>query len=222
MSEAIWLAGTSRPQASKETPEDWLSGFLAEKRIKADWITSAHILIFRKVNQPLEWPIPLFPFTWDAAPDRAHYLLGAVCREIRAGEQDLVLMLEKDPKGWNASLLASPTFFGQRNRIPPVELLETRTFKRLEDARDPSALRKYLREHGMAFVAGSLGETLPNDPVGWLQIREPNAPAWSAAHGTLRALNAAARSVSDHTGQISAILSREASHPVQISLLEGL
>jgi hypothetical protein len=119
MSEAIWLAGTSRPQASKETPEDWLSGFLAEKRIKADWITSAHILIFRKVNQPLEWPIPLFPFTWDAAPDRAHYLLGAVCREIRAGEQDLVLMLEKDPKGWNASLLASPTFFGQRNRIPP-------------------------------------------------------------------------------------------------------
>lgn len=222
MSEAIWLAGDSRPQASKETPEDWLSVFLAEKRIKSDWITSAHILYSRKLTPPLEWAVPLFPFSWNAAPDRAHYLLGSVCWEIRTGEQDLVLMLEKDPKGWNASLLASPTFFGQHNRIPPVELVETRTFNRLEDARDPSALRKYLQEHGMAFVAGSLGDILPNDPVSWLQIREPNAPAWSAAHGTLRALNAAARSVSDHAGQISAILSREASHPVQITLLEGL
>jgi hypothetical protein len=222
MSEAIWLAGASRPQASKETPEDWLSGFLAEKRIKADWITAAHILYSRKVTRPLEWPIPLLPFTWDATPDRMHYLLGAVCREIRAGEQDLVLLIERDSKGWNASLLASPAFFGKHNRIPPVELVETRTFNSLEDARDPSALRKYLQEHGMAFVAGSLGDTLPNNPVGWLQIREPNAPAWSADHGTLRALNAAARSVSDHAGQISAILSREASHPVQITLLEGL
>jgi hypothetical protein len=170
----------------------------------------------------LEWPIPLFPFTWDAGPDRAHYLLGAVCREIRAGEQDLVLIVEKDTKGWNASLLASPAFFGQRNRIPPVVIIETRVFNSLEDARDPSALRKYLQEHGMAFVAGSLGETLPDGPAGWLQIREPNAPAWSAAHGTLRALNAAAKSVSDHAGQLSAILSREASHPIQITLLEGL
>jgi len=222
MSEAIWLTGASQPQTSKESPENWLSGFLEEKRIKTVWITAAHILLSRKVTRPLEWPIPLLPFTWDAGPDRAHYLLGAVCREIRAGGQDLVLMVEKDPKGWNASLLASPSFFGQRNRLPPVELLETRVFNSLEDARDPSALRKYLQEHGMAFVAGSLGETLPDDPVGWLQIREPNAPAWSAAPGTLRALNAAAKSVSDHAGQLSAILSREASHPVQITLLEGL
>jgi hypothetical protein len=222
MSEAIWLAGASRPQSSHESPVNWLSGFLEEKRIKTVWITSAHILISRKVNQTLEWPIPLFPSTWDAGPDQAHYLLGAVCREIRAGEQDLVLIVEKDTKGWNASLLASPAFFGQRNRIPPVVIIETRVFNSLEDARDPSALRKYLQEHGMAFVAGSLGETLPDGPAGWLQIREPNAPAWSAAHGTLRALNAAAKSVSDHAGQLSAILSREASHPIQITLLEGL
>ena len=222
MSEAIWLAGASRPQTAKETPEDWLSGFLTEKRIKSDWITSAHILLPRKVAQPLEWAVPLFQFTWNAGPDHAHYLLGSVCREIRAGEQDLVLMLEKDPNGWNTSLLASPAFFGQRNCIPLVELLETRAFNSMEDTQDPSALRKYLQEHGMAFVSSSMGETLPIEPIGWLQIREPNAPAWNSAHGTLRALNAAAKSVSDHGGQISVILSCKATHPIQITLLEGL
>jgi len=222
MSEAIWLAGAFRPQASKETPEDWLSEFLADNRIKSGWITSVHILLSRKVAQPLVWTVPLCQFTWNAGPDQAHYLLGSICREIRAGEQDLVLMLEKDTNGWNASLLASPAFFGQHNRIPPVELLETRVFNRMEDTRDPSALRKYLQEHGMAFVSASMGETLPIEPIGWLQIRELNAPAWNSARGTLRALNAAAKSVFDHAGQISAILSRKATHPIQITLLEGL
>jgi hypothetical protein len=222
MSEAIWLAGASRLQTYQESPENWLSGFLAEKGIKTEWITSAHILLARKITPPLEWPIPLLPFTWDATPERAHYLLGAICHEIRAGGQDLVLLLEKDPKGWNASLLASPSFFGQRNRIPLVEILETRVFNSLEDARDLSTLRKYMQDHGMAFVAGSMGKATPDDPVGWLQIREPNAPAWNAAPGTLRALNAAAQSVADHAGQLAAILTREVSQPIQITLLEGL
>ena len=131
MSEAIWLAGASRPQASKETPEDWLSGFLTEKWIKADWITSAHILISRKVKSAFGMDDPAVSLHL-GMPHRTGRITswGAVCREIRAGEQDLVLMVEKDTKGWNASLLASPAFFGKHNRIPPVELLETRTFNR--------------------------------------------------------------------------------------------
>ena len=43
-------------------------------------------------------------------------------QEVRAGKQDLALLLEKEPEGWNAALLAPPAFFGSRNRIPGVAL----------------------------------------------------------------------------------------------------
>ena len=76
-------------------------------------------------------------------------LLGWVCQEVRAGKHDLAFMLEKDPAGWNAALLATPAFFGSRNRIPGVALLETRIFNH-RMPKEPCRPSQFLAKYGLS------------------------------------------------------------------------
>lgn len=211
MSEAIWLAGSALPKSSRETPQNWVERFLAESRVKADWITSIHV-IEPKLKLPAEtWEFPLLPLNWQGEAGQAHFILGAVCREVRSGVQDLVLLLEEDSAGWNASLLASPAFFGPRNRIPEVALLETRVFDQADPVRRKSLLQNHLEQFNLQ--AGDL----PDATAAWMK----NA-AWLKDSGVLGALNAASGHLAGQPSRKSALLTAEISEPATITILEGL
>ena len=211
MSEAIWLAGSALPKSSRETPRDWVGRFLAESRVNAEWITSIHV-IEPKLKLPAEtWGFPLLPHHWQGKAGQAHFILGAVCREVRSGVKDLVLLLERGSAGWNASLLASPAFFGPRNRIPVVVLLETKVFNQTDPSRQKSMLRNLLEQFNLP------SGDFPDITASWIMDG-----GWVDAGGTLGALNAAAGYLDGKPDRKSAVMTSEISEPATVTILEGL
>ncbi len=211
MSEAIWLAGSALPKSSRETPQNWVGRFLAESRVKADWITSIHV-IEPKLKLPAEtWEFPLLPHHWQGKAGQAHFILGVVCREVRSGVQDLVLLLEKDSAGWNPSLLASPAFFGPRNRIPEVALQETRVFDQVDPVRRKSLLQNYMEQFNLQ------SGDLPDATAAWIKDT-----SWINGSGVLGALNAASGHLAGQPNRKSALLTAEISEPATVTILEGL
>jgi hypothetical protein len=211
MSEAIWLAGSTLPKSSREPPQAWVKRFLAESRVRPEWITSFHLINSKPGRQPSTWEFPIIPQFWSGGTGQAQFILSATSREVRAGDYDLVLLLEKNSAGWNASLLASPAFFGSRNRIPAVVLLETRTFNQTDPGQIVSRQKKYLDQYNLPFGP------IPDVPAAWLM-----GSIWVEASGSLNALNAAASSLVGQPGRKSAILTSLKLEPGMVTILEGL
>jgi hypothetical protein len=211
MSEAIWLAGSALPKSSRESPQAWVKRFLAESRVKPEWITSIHLINSKPGMQPSTWEFPVIPQFWSGGTGQAHFILSATSREVRAGDHDLVMLLEINSAGWNASLLASPAFFGPRNRIPAVVLLETRTFNQTNPEQIFSRQKKYLDQFNLPF------DPIPDFSTAWLKNT-----VWVSASGLLNALNAAASSLVGQPGRKSAILTSLKLEPGMVTILEGL
>ncbi len=213
MSEAIWLAGSSLPRKSREVPRAWLDRFLSNSGVRPEWITAAHVIQPKAENADPGWNLPILPFCWTGGATQAHFLLAALCRELRTGGHELALMLEKDSAGWNATLLATPAFFGARNRIPAVMITETGVFPQAEPAVRSSEQAQFLQKSSLS----PLPETISLSPAAWL-----NGAAWSEAAGLVRALNAASAVISKEPGKTSALRSAVPDGPTLITLLEGL
>lgn len=214
MSEAIWLAGSSLKQSSRTPAADWLAQFLVESKVKLEWITAVHIVQPEPGEPSSAFSFPILPAIWLGGAGQAHFLLGALCREIRAGEYELALLLEKDPASWNASLIASPAFFGPRNRIPAIAILETHAFNQNDAEKNLSERKKYLKQFNLP------GMPLPSvvdSPAAWRKEDE-----WLFSPGLLPALNAAAAWLANRSGAKSALFSAEQGSPAQITILEGL
>jgi hypothetical protein len=211
MSETIWLAGSALSKSSRESPQAWVKRFLAESRVKPEWITSIHLINSKPGRQPSTWEFPVIPQFWSGGTGQAHFILSATSREVRAGDHDLVMLLEINSAGWNASLLASPAFFGPRNRIPAVLMLETRTFNQTDPGQIFSRQKKYLDQFNLPFGP------IPDVPAAWLK-----GSVWLEASGSLNALNAAATYLEGHPGRKSAILTSPNLEPGMVTILEGL
>lgn len=213
MSEAIWLAGNSLSRNSRETQRAWLDRSLLESAIRPEWITAVHIIQPGKVKINSGWNLPTLPFHWIGGASQVHFILAALCQELRAGEHELALMLEKDPAGWNAALLATPAFFGARNRIPAVMVTETRVF--------PQPRPDASRAEQVQFLENSslppLPEAISSPQAAWL-----NGVTWSDATGLVRAFNAASEMLSKGHSTLSALCSAASDEPILITLLEGL
>ncbi len=213
MSEAIWLAGSALPKSSRETPQTWLDLFLADSSVRPEWITAAHIIQPGSVKTDSEWSLPIQPFRWKGAASQVHFLLAALCLELRAGKHELVLILEKDTRCWNAALLATPAFFGVRNRIPAVLIAETGFFPQAVPGARSREQESFLQKSGYS----PLSENTPPSPTAWL-----NGVTWLGSTGLLRALNAAAAILASQQGGRSAVHTTSAGEPTLITLLEGL
>jgi hypothetical protein len=213
MSEAIWLAGSSLPRSSRETPQTWLDRFLADSSVQPEWITAAHVIQPGSAKTDSEWNLTIQPFRWKGTGSQAHFLLAALCRELRAGEHELALVLEKDISGWTAALLATPAFFGARNRIPEVLIAETGIFQQADPGVRSREQESFLQKSSIP----SLPENTPLSPTTWL-----NRVTWSGSTGLQRALNAAAAIVAAQHGGRSALQTVTAGEPTLITLLEGL
>jgi hypothetical protein len=112
---------------------------------------------------------------------------------------------------WKAALLASPAFFGPRNRIPAVAILETRAFAQSAPEENITAKEKYLAQYTLPFEPGL--ETT----AAWLVDS-----AWQSTDGTLSALNAAAGYVNNKPGSKSGVMINKSGEPALITILEGL
>jgi hypothetical protein len=213
MSEAIWLSGTSLSLYSRETQRAWLDRFLSESAIRPKWISAVHIIQPGKVKINSVWNLPIVPFTWIGGCSQSHFILAALCRELRAGEHELALMLEKDHSGWNAALLATPAFFGSRNRIPAVMVAETRVFPQPRPDARRLEQTQFLEKSSLPL----LPEAISSSPAAWL-----NGVTWSEATGLVRALNAASGILPKGNSTHSAVCSAASGEPIVITLLEGL
>jgi hypothetical protein len=213
MSEAIWLAGSSLLKTSREIPRAWLDRFLTDSRVQPEWITAAHVIQPGSAKTDSEWNLSIQPFRWKGAGSQAHFLLAALCRELRAGEHELALVLEKDLSGWTAALLATPAFFGARNRMPAVLIAETGIFPQADPGVRSREQKSFLQKSSIP----SLPENIPLSPTTWL-----NKVTWSGSTGLLRALNDTAAIVAAQQGGRSALQTTTEGEPTLITLLEGL
>jgi hypothetical protein len=214
MSEAIWLAGSALPKSSREFPQNWIQRFLAESQVRPEWITCIQGIQNKAATIIPDWNLPVLASSWIGGAGQAHALLGWVCAEVRAGTQDLALLLEKDPGGWNAALLAPPAFFGSRNRIPGVALLETRTFNHPNVETNLANQSHFLFKHGFSPLPD--GE-LASYSAGWA---DPDG--WYGARGILAALNAAARFLEARSAGKSALRTGGEDTPALMTILEAL
>jgi hypothetical protein len=214
MSEAIWLAGSTLQKSSRESPQDWVQRFLAEAQVRHEWITSIQVVQNKTATILPDWNLPVLASSWIGGAGQAHALLGWVCAEVRAGKQDLALLLEKDPGGWNATLLAPPAFFGSRNRVPGVALLETRTFNHPDAEKNLAEQANYLVQHDLS--------PLPDgDPAGFSSgWADPGG--WYGTRGILAALNAAARFLEARSAGKSALHTGGEDTPAMLTILEAL
>jgi hypothetical protein len=214
MSEAIWLAGSALPKSSRESLQDWVQRFLGEARVRPEWITCIQAIQNKTATILPTWNLPVLASFWIGGAGQAHALLGWVCAEVRAGTQDLALLLEKDPGGWNSALLAPPAFFGSRNRIPGVAVLETRTFNH------PDA-EKFLAEQSHFLIQHGLSPLPDGDPAdfsaGWA---DPGG--WNSTRGFLAALNAASRYLEARASGKSALRTSGKDTPAMLTILEAL
>jgi hypothetical protein len=214
MSEAIWLAGSALPKSSRESPQDWVQRFLAEARVKPEWITCLQVIQNKTTPLAPAWNLPVLASSWIGGAGQAHALLGWVCAEVRAGKQDLALLLEKEPEGWNAVLLAPPAFFGSRNRIPGVALLETRTFNHPDAEKAIAEQSNFLIQHGLS--------PLPDgDPAGF-SAGWADPGGWNGTRGILAALNSAARFLEARSAGKSALRTGGEDAPALVTILEAL
>jgi hypothetical protein len=214
MSEAIWLAGSALPKSSRESPQDWVQRFLGESRVRPEWITCIQAIQNKTATILPDWNLPVLASSWIGGAGQAHALLGWVCAEVRAGKQDLALLLEKEPEGWNAALLAPPAFFGSRNRIPGVALLETRTFNH------PDA-EKNLAEQANCLAQHDLSPLRDGDPAGF-SAGWADPGGWNGTRGILAALNAAARLLEARASGKSALHTGGENTPALVTILEAL
>ncbi len=214
MSEAIWLAGSALPKSSRESPQDWVQRFLGEERVRPEWITCIQAIQNKTATILPTWNLPVLASSWIGGAGQAHALLGWVCAEVRAGKQDLALLLEKEPEGWNAALLAPPAFFGSRNRIPGVALLETRTFNHPDAEKALAEQANCLAQHGLS--------PLPDgDPAGF-SAGWADPGGWNGTRGILAALNAAARLLEARASGKSALHTGGENTPALVTILEAL
>jgi hypothetical protein len=214
MSEAIWLAGSSLPRSSREMPQDWLQRFLAEARVKPEWITCLQVIQNKTAPLAPAWNLPVLPSSWIGGAAQAHALLGWVSQEVRAGTQDLALLLEKDPGGWNAAFLAPPAFFGSRNRIPGVALLETRTFNHPDAENNLADQANFLAQHGLS--------PLPDGGPAGISAAWSDPGGWKGTRGILAALNASARFLESRSAGKSALRTGGEDTPAMVTILEAL
>ena len=156
----------------------------------------------------------MLPSSWIGGAAQAHALLGWVSQEVRAGAQDLALLLEKDPGSWNAALLAPPAFFGPRNRIPGVALLETRNLQ-------PSDAEKNLAEQANCLAQHGLSPLPDGDPAGF-SAGWADPGGWNGTRGILAALNAAARLLEARASGKSALHTGGENTPALVTILEAL
>jgi hypothetical protein len=214
MSEAIWLAGSALPKSSRESPQDWVQRFLGEARVRPEWITCVQAIQNKTATILPTWNLPVLASSWIGGAGQAHALLGWVCAEVRAGKQDLALLLEKEPEGWDAALLAPPAFFGSRNRIPGVALLETRTFNHPDAEKALAEQSNFLIQHGLS--------PLPDgDPAGF-SAGWADPGGWYGTRGILAALNAAARLLETRSAGKSALRTGGENTPAMVTILEAL
>ena len=215
MSEAIWLAGSTLPKSSRESPQDWVQRFLVEARVRPEWITCIQVIQNKTATDPprLESARARFLLDWWSRVRHMPCSAG-FAQEVRAGKQDLALLLEKEPEGWNAALLAPPAFFGSRNRIPGVALLETRTFNHPDAEKALAEQANCLAQHGLS--------PLPDgDPAGF-SAGWADPGGWNGTRGILAALNAAARLLEARASGKSALHTGGENTPALVTILEAL